>query len=120
MYSDYCPICKCLLAGLPLETAVKLCEVSKQYPFPSVDSLIRVVQGPTAHPNLNELLNEARLEMAFGRFIISLAEELKLDIFVKWLSRKLEKLSNLKVNLLAFAVVIAILSILLMVDKLTR
>ena len=69
---------------------------------------------------MNKQNEPSELELAFGRLIISLAEGLKLDTFVRWLSRKLGKLSNLKINLLAFTVAIAMLSILHLLNLLTR
>ena len=92
-YYSPCPICKCLLARLPLDTAAKLCDVSIQYSC-SIDSLIRAIQGPTSHINLNALINESRLEIAFGRFILDLANKLRLTVLVKWLNDKLIKLNQ--------------------------
>jgi hypothetical protein len=57
------------------------------------------------------------LSIAWKRFILALAESLKLDVFVRWLNKKLEKLPEYKIWLLAFTFVVTVISIMYLLDR---
>lgn len=92
-YGEPCSVCKCILAGLDMETTIKLCEIINKYPYPDIYLLLRAInyQNYNALAAFNELTNKCRLESAWKRFILGLADELRIVQLVRWLNNKLAR-----------------------------